>query len=101
MNDIIISIIPQSNNSPFPYGDYMLVIDSGDKLMKIFSKMDAKKACEEAIMISQVLEFVGMDNVRFSTLAEDEICSSFISAYRKAQEKRQLLNQKATAQTNK
>lgn len=98
MNDIIISIIPQSNNSLFPYGDYMLVIDSGDKLMKIFSKMDAKKACEEAVMISQVLEFVGMDNVKFSALAEDEICSSFIAAYRTVQEKEAAAKSKSNRQ---
>ena len=98
MNDIIISIIPQNNDSPSSYDNYMLVIDTGDKLMKIFSKMNAKKACEEAIMISQILEFVGMDNVKFSALAEDEICSSFIAAYRTVQEKETAAKSKSNRQ---
>lgn len=91
MADIIISIIPQTKNPPI-FDDYKLVVDVGYKSLTIrLSKKDAIRACEVAVVLSQVLELVDDNIVKFGTYTGDRVCEEFIAAYRRKQEKRQLL----------
>lgn len=88
MADIIISIIPQIKNPPI-FDDYKLVVDVGYKTLTIrLSKKDAIRACEVAIVLSQVLELADDNIVKFGTYTGDRVCEEFIAAYRRKQEKK-------------
>ncbi len=88
MVDIIISIIPQTKNPPI-FDDYKLVVDVGYKSLTIhLSKKNAIRACEVAVVLSQVLELVNDNIVKFGTYAGDRVCEEFIAAYRRKQEKK-------------
>lgn len=84
MADIIISIIPQTKNPPI-FDDYKLVVDVGYKSLTI--RLSKKDACEVAIVLSQVLELVDDNIVKFGTYVGNWVCEEFIAAYRRKQEK--------------
>lgn len=88
MADIIISIIPQIKNPPI-FDDYKLVIGvlGGKQLTISLSEKDAIRACKVAVVLSQVLELVNDNIVKFGTYAGDRVCEEFIAAYRRKQEK--------------
>lgn len=89
MANIIISIIPQIKNPPI-FDDYKLVVDvlGGNRLTIRLSKKDAIRACEVAIVLSQVLELVDDNIVKFSTYVGDKVCEECIAAYRRKEEKK-------------
>lgn len=90
---IIIEIRPQRKDKPFLFDEYELVVNTHTGRMTLhLPKANAREACCTAFMLADVLEFAGADTVKFSTLAEDEICTDYVAAYRKQQEKEAAAN---------